>query len=61
MAHTLESFAAACSAAVGADPGPGGRQKVCALVREHLDWQGHTPQEIQAMKDAIAGLEPIDD
>jgi len=24
-------------------------------------WQGHSPEEIQAMKDAIAGLEPIDD
>jgi Rifampin ADP-ribosyl transferase len=31
------------------------------VVREHFDWQGHTPEEIQAMKDAIAGLEPIDD
>ena len=24
-------------------------------------WQGHSPEEIQAMKDGIAGLEPIDD
>src|SRR5260221_580396 len=31
------------------------------VVSEHLDWQGHSPEEIQAMKDAIAGLEPIDD
>jgi len=31
------------------------------VVSEHLDWQGHAPEEIQAMKDAIAGLEPIDD
>ena len=36
MAHTLESFAKACSAAISADPGPGGRQKVCALVQEVL-------------------------
>lgn len=36
MAHTLESFAAACSAAVTADPGPKGRQRVCELVREVL-------------------------
>ena len=36
MAQTLENFAAACSAAVSADPGPGGRQKVCELVREVL-------------------------
>ena len=31
------------------------------VVAEYLDWQGHSPEEIQAMKDAIAGLEPIDD
>ena len=31
------------------------------VVREHLNWQGHSPEEIQAMKDGIAGLEPIDD
>ena len=36
MPHTLESFAQACSAAISADPGPGGRQKVCELVREVL-------------------------
>jgi hypothetical protein len=36
MPHTLESFATACSAAISADPGPGGRQKVCELVREVL-------------------------
>ena len=31
------------------------------VVSEFLDWQGHSPEEIRAMKDAIAGLEPIDD
>lgn len=31
------------------------------VVSEHLDWQGHSPEEVQAMKDAIAGLAPIDD
>ena len=31
------------------------------VVAEHLDWQGHSPEEIKAMKDGIAGLEPIDD
>jgi rifampin ADP-ribosylating transferase len=31
------------------------------VVSEHLDWQGHSPGVIQAMKDSIAGLEPIDD
>jgi rifampin ADP-ribosyltransferase len=31
------------------------------VVREYLDWQGHSPEEIQAMKDGIVGKEPIDD
>jgi len=31
------------------------------VVSEHLDWQGHTAEEIQTMKDGIAGTEPIDD
>jgi rifampin ADP-ribosylating transferase len=31
------------------------------VVSEHLDWEGHTPEEIQAMKDFIADKEPIDD
>ena len=31
------------------------------VVSEQLDWQGHSPEEIQAMKEAIAGKEPIDD
>jgi len=31
------------------------------VVGEYLDWQGHSTEEIQAMKDAISGLEPIDD
>ena len=31
------------------------------IVSEHLDWQGHPPEAIKAMKDAIVGLEPIDD
>ena len=31
------------------------------VVSEVLNWQGHSPQEIQAMKDGIAGKEPIDD
>jgi rifampin ADP-ribosylating transferase len=30
-------------------------------VAEYRDWQGHSPEEIQAMKDGIASLEPIDD
>ncbi len=31
------------------------------VVAELSSWQGHSPDEIQAMKDGIAGLEPIDD
>jgi rifampin ADP-ribosylating transferase len=31
------------------------------VVAELQSWQGHSPEEIQAMKDGIAGLEPIDD
>jgi Rifampin ADP-ribosyl transferase len=31
------------------------------VAGEYLDWQGHSPEEVQAMKDAIVGLEPIDD
>ena len=31
------------------------------IVREVLDWVGHSPEEIQAMKDAIVGKAPIDD
>lgn len=31
------------------------------IVSEHLDWIGHTPDEIQAMKDFIKDKEPIDD
>ncbi len=31
------------------------------VTGELMDWQGHTPEAIQAMKDGIKGLEPIDD
>ena len=31
------------------------------IISEHLDWVGHTPEEIQTMKDFIADKEPIDD
>ena len=31
------------------------------VVGELLDWVGHTPEEIRAMKDLIADKEPIDD
>jgi len=31
------------------------------VLSEVVEWVGHSPEEIRAMKDAIAGLEPIDD
>lgn len=31
------------------------------VVGEYLAWTGHSPEMIQAMKEGIAGLEPIDD
>ena len=31
------------------------------VVRECLDWPRHSPEAIQAMRNGIAGLEPIDD
>jgi len=36
MAHTVEQFAADCSKILNAEPGPAGREKVCALLREVL-------------------------
>ncbi len=36
MAHTLEEFAAACQKILTDEPGPPGREKVCALVRDVL-------------------------
>ncbi len=36
MAMTLEQFAAQCKRELTADPGPHGRQKVCALVQDAL-------------------------
>lgn len=36
MALTLEQFSTACHDTLKADPGPGGRSKVCALLQEVL-------------------------
>jgi rifampin ADP-ribosylating transferase len=36
-------------------------QQPLRVVSELQGWQGHSPEEIQAMKDGIAGKEPIDD
>jgi predicted metal-dependent enzyme (double-stranded beta helix superfamily) len=37
MAHTLEQFAADCRRILAAEPGPAGREKVCALLEEILN------------------------
>ena len=36
MTYDLEQFSAACQRILTADPGPAGREKVCALVQEVL-------------------------
>ncbi|HXY98479.1 MAG TPA: hypothetical protein VEI03_00675 [Stellaceae bacterium] len=36
MGYTIEGFAAECRRLLTADPGPGGREKLCRLVREVL-------------------------
>jgi predicted metal-dependent enzyme (double-stranded beta helix superfamily) len=36
MPHTIEDFAARCHAILKAEPGPAGREKVCAALREVL-------------------------
>jgi len=36
MAHTLESFAAAAHDLLASDPGPGGRTKLCSLLKDVL-------------------------
>lgn len=36
MPHSLDQFAAACHDLLTADPGPSGREKVCALLEEAL-------------------------
>jgi rifampin ADP-ribosylating transferase len=36
-------------------------QQPLRVVSEYLGWQGHSPEVIRAMKESIAGLEPVDD
>ena len=36
MGHTLESFSLACHDILGAEPGPDGRRKLCALLEDAL-------------------------
>jgi hypothetical protein len=47
MAHTLESFAAACHDILAADPGPAGRERVCALLREALRDKGFVAETLR--------------
>jgi len=37
MGYTLEQFAAACHRLLAEEPGPEGREKVCALVQDVLE------------------------
>jgi len=47
MGQTLEQFAAACRQALKSDPGPAGREKVCALVRDVLRDKDFVAQHIR--------------
>jgi predicted metal-dependent enzyme (double-stranded beta helix superfamily) len=46
MGYTLEQFAAACRGILEADPGPDGRQKVCALVQDVLKDKAFTARHL---------------
>ena len=46
MNWTLEQFAAACRDALRSDPGPTGRQKVCAIVQDVLNDQAFVDRYI---------------
>lgn len=35
-------------------------RKPLRVIGEHTGWQGHSPEEIKAMKDRIADLEPLE-
>lgn len=35
-------------------------RKPLRVISEHTGWQGHSPEEIKAMKDRIAHLEPLE-
>jgi predicted metal-dependent enzyme (double-stranded beta helix superfamily) len=48
MAITVEQFAADCRRLLSADPGPEGRQKVCALVQEVLKDKGFIETNIRS-------------
>jgi cation diffusion facilitator CzcD-associated flavoprotein CzcO len=47
MPKTLEDFAAECHAALAADPGRGGREKICAIVQEMIRTPGFVDRWIK--------------
>ena len=46
MSHTLEQFSAQCHNILKAEPGPGGRKKVCALLQEVLKDKGFVTKNL---------------
>lgn len=46
MPHTIEQFAAQCHEILKAEPGPKGREKVCAALREVLTDQAFITQHL---------------
>src|SRR5262249_7367352 len=46
MSWTLEEFAAACQRALTAEPGPAGREKVCAIVQDVLKDQAFVARHV---------------
>ena len=64
MAHTVEQFATACHAALKAEPGPAGRQKVCTLLKDLLkddafikaNFDDHTPERKILHEDSELGF-----
>ena len=46
MTYDLEQFSAACQRILTADPGPAGREKVCALVQEEVDQLSRAGKEL---------------
>ena len=58
MAHTLETFAAACRRILSADAGPAGREQVCVLLRDLLTDEAfvavHALAKLRAQPDRFA-------
>jgi predicted metal-dependent enzyme (double-stranded beta helix superfamily) len=64
MAHNVKEFAATCHAALKAEPGPAGRQKVCSILMEVLkddafikaNFDDNTPERKILHEDAELGF-----